>query len=187
MAALLGELLEVGLGVGDLQQRPVGVLDTSAAPAPGLGGVGLDALSQAEGEVSEELFGQFRAGFAIRAGVVRAGFASQAATQHDEASDGSDAGLGGTEDLAQPGPQGDGRVVGVLLALAEVDGMSVGEILEEARPKQAGEAGAWTEGEGGRQKREDGLAGWGRIRSRHGDPRLRCKRQARIPSRLQPF
>src|SRR5258708_36382082 len=97
---------------------------------------------------------------------------AKADTQDEDTSGGGDTGLDRTEDLGEPGPGGDGGVVGVAGAGAEAEVVLVGQSLEEVGVEQAGEARVLAEGEAAGEQGEGGPLGGGGVR-RHGAPR-RC-------------
>ncbi len=73
-----------------------------------------------------------------------------------DAGDGSDAALGGTEALGQPGPQGDGRGEDVVRCGGELDPFLATEIENELLGKDVGEGKAGIDGEGA----QEGRQGW---------------------------
>jgi len=105
------------------------------------------------------------AGLAVGAGAGGAGRQPEGEAEHQDAGDSGDTGLAGAEALGQEGPQGNGRRVDVVVALAKPDPLCVAGVLDVCFGKDVGEGHAIGGAEGAENIGEGGSLGVERHRA----------------------
>ena len=143
----LGVVPLVGRRVRQGDGRAVHHLDRAAAPTPAVRGAVLRPPARVTGQPGQQPLRQAGAGFAVGAGVGRAGGQPPADAPGQEAGDRLAAAVDGVEHLGQEDPEGDG---GRIEAVAEADALGPhrlldgvgGQVFSEGEPGGLGEATA---------------------------------------------